>query len=150
MFIFSCSVRFLYALLVPSSAWRGITGDRAKALLPLDWSTVTRCSTYRVFTWSSSTVLNDNTLKPQSDDGLQCEGPRMSVLRQKENKSHFQATHPLLFPGSISLPLPCWLGLCYGTSALSLSLCVNEKEDGAAYGAQSKEDKSTVSWTVTK
>lgn len=69
----------------------------------------------------------------------------MSVLRQKENKSHFQATHPLLFPGSISLPLPCWPGLCYGTSALSLSLCVNEKEDGAAYGAQSKEDKSTVS-----
>lgn len=41
---FSCSVTFLCALLVPSSVWRGITGDGAKALLSVEWSSVARRS----------------------------------------------------------------------------------------------------------
>lgn len=71
----------------------------------------------------------------------------MSVLRQRDNKSHLRATDPLLFPGSTStLPSsPMLTETLLLNLYVSLSLCVNEKEDGAAHGAQSKAEKSIIS-----
>lgn len=71
---------------------------------------------------------------------LQYEGPRVSVLRQKDNKSHLKAIDYLHFTGSASMLPFQHVGWDFANETLPLlSLCPSEKEDGAVYGIQMKE-----------
>lgn len=70
----------------------------------------------------------------------------MSLLRQKDNISYLKARDSLHFTGSASvLTSSLMLAETLLMKLRLLSLCANEREDGAAYGTQMKENKSIMS-----
>lgn len=111
-----------------------------------------KCSSYTVFTCSSSAVLNDASKTSQITPSTSMWGTRSVSAKAKgqyillESKRFFT-----LHRFSLNAHFLTHVGWDFANETLRLlSLCANEREDGAAYGTQMKEKKSIMSWTVTK